>query len=102
MNNIQRVIIVENLEKELEQALVNLSHDRVFILTDKTTSKLCLPQIEDFNILKGAKHIEIEAGDIAKTIESLSHVWQELSDGGATRHSLLINLLILKMIYFLL
>lgn len=92
MNNIQRVIIVEKLENELEKAFVNLNHDRVFILTDKTTSKLCLPQIADFSILKGAKHIEIEAGDTSKTIESLTHVWQELSDGGATRHSLMINL----------
>lgn len=92
MNNIQRVIIVENLERELENAFQNLNHDRVFILTDKTTSKLCLPLIAEFSILKDAKHIEIEAGDTAKTIDSLMHVWQELSDGGATRHSLMINL----------
>lgn len=32
------------------------------------------------------------AGDIHKTLETLASVWQVLSDKGATRHSLLINL----------
>lgn len=92
MNNIQRIIIVENLEQELEKAFQNLSHDKVYILTDTTTNKLCLPQIASFSILSNAKHIEIGVGDTAKNHESLMHVWQELSDNGATRHSLLINL----------
>ncbi len=36
--------------------------------------------------------ITIPAGDEAKTLESLSSVWTALSQGGATRHSLLLNL----------
>ena len=36
--------------------------------------------------------ITIPPTDEAKTLESLAHVWASLQDGGATRHSLLINI----------
>lgn len=88
----QRIIISDNLEAQLSEAVALLEHDKIFILTDTTTTKLCLPVIKDYPFLAGAQHIEIPAGDTAKNIDSLMHVWQSLSDGGATRHSLMINL----------
>ena len=42
--------------------------------------------------LSAAKMITIPATDEAKTLDSLAAVWTALSEGGATRHSLLINL----------
>jgi 3-dehydroquinate synthase len=42
--------------------------------------------------MKDAISICIGAGDIHKNIETLAHVWKELRDNGATRHSLMINL----------
>jgi 3-dehydroquinate synthase len=42
--------------------------------------------------MKDAISICIGAGDIHKNIETLAHVWKELGDNGATRHSLMINL----------
>ena len=42
--------------------------------------------------MKDAISIRIGAGDIHKNIETLAHVWKELGDNGATRHSLIINL----------
>ena len=36
--------------------------------------------------------ITIQAGDEHKTLESLTHVWQEMQRLGATRHSLLVSL----------
>ena len=67
-------------------------HDRVFILADEITDKCCLPVVEGFHALQDAKRIIIGATDTHKTLESLTHVWEELGKGGATRHTLLINI----------
>ena len=66
--------------------------DRTFILADETTEKCCLPLISGTDCLKGATTIVIGSTDANKTIESLAHVWEKLGEGGATRHSLLINI----------
>ena len=67
------------------------AHDRLFVLTDDTTSRLCLPLL-GAGTLDGAAAITIPHGDENKTPDTLQRVWTALSDGGATRHSLLINI----------
>lgn len=67
-------------------------YDKIFILTDTTTHELCLPVVADMESISGAQQIVIPATDANKTLDTLAHVWTELSAGGATRHSLLINL----------
>ena len=67
-------------------------YDRVFILADETTARLCVPAIEKVGGLESAYHIVIGATDACKTLSSLTHVWEELGKGGGTRHSLLINI----------
>ena len=88
----QKVVITENLEQSLEEAMNECEHAHVFILADETTERYCLPVVEGFAALQGAKRITIGATDTHKTLESLSHVWEELGAGGATRHTLLINI----------
>ena len=88
----QKVIISENLERDLVGAIAECEHDRIFILTDDTTHEKCLPKIQNFLSLRGATPIVIRPGDTHKTVETLADVWTELGKGGATRHSLLINL----------
>ncbi len=88
----QRVIISTNLEVELTTAINDCEHDRIFILTDENTNRLCLPLVKDFACLEGARVITIPADDTNKGLESVSHVWEELQKGGASRHSLLVNL----------
>lgn len=88
----QKVIISENLERDLVSAISECEHDRIFILADETTSEKCFPKLSRFLCLKGATPIVIRPGDTHKTVDSLCEVWTALSQGGATRHSLLINL----------
>ena len=88
----QKVIIAENLEHSLTTAVNECEHDRIFLLADETTEKLCLPIIAGFECVKEAQTITIGATDANKTILSLSHVWEKLGQGGATRHTLLINI----------
>ena len=88
----QRVIISTHLESELVTALAECEHDKLFVLTDTTTQELCLPVIKNFYSLKQIQVITIPASDSHKDIESLMMVWKGLQEGGASRHSCMINL----------
>ncbi len=88
----QEIILCEQLNVSLGQAISRCRPDRLFILTDEHTSRICMPQLCDISVLKDATEIVIGAGDVNKTLETLSYLWQILSDKGATRHSLLVNL----------
>ncbi len=88
----QRVIISTHLENELVSALAECEHDKLFVLTDTTTQEKCLPVLQKFYCMKEAKVITIPASDSHKDIESLMMVWKGLQEGGASRHSCIINL----------
>ena len=90
--NKQEVIISQNLQKDVEAAISRQTFDRLFVLTDTTTLKLCWPLICNLPCLESAQMITIEESDENKTLDSLSQVWRALQKGGATRHSLLLNL----------
>lgn len=70
----------------------DMAYDKVFILADETTEKCCWPVVSELESLQNALHIVIPSTDAHKNLESLSYVWTQLSNNGATRHSLLINL----------
>ena len=88
----QEVILSENLEQSLQSAIEKCPHDRLFVLTDETTLRLCWPLVSQFACVQEAQMITIGATDENKTLESLSSVWTALQKGGATRHSLMICL----------
>ena len=88
----QKVIICQDLKKDLYSAIQECPHDKLFILVDEHTRELCLPLISGFGYLNDANIITIGAEDVHKNVETLVHVWQSLGDGGASRHSLMINL----------
>lgn len=88
----QKVIICQDLKKDLYSAIQECPHDKLFILVDEHTRKLCLPLLSGFGYLDDANIITIGAEDVHKNVETLVHVWQSLGDGGASRHSLMINL----------
>lgn len=88
----QDVIIADNLERCLTEAIGKVEHDRLFVLTDTTTKQLCWPVVQNYAVMKDAIMITIQPTDEAKTLETLATVWTSLQKGGATRHSLMINL----------
>lgn len=86
----QRIIAAADVADTLQQLLCEMDHDRLYVLTDEHTARLCWPPVTQ--VLEGAHLITIAAGDEHKHVEALCHVWSELSAHGATRHSLLVNL----------
>lgn len=88
----QDIIIAEDLGRSLQEAIGRVEHDRLFVLVDTTTHNLCWPVISGLPAMSGAQIISIPPTDDAKTLETLSAVWTALQRGGATRHSLMVNL----------
>lgn len=99
----QPLIITQDLAGDLHRAIGRVAPDRLFVLADETTARLCWPRLKtallaDSADLSSAESgfsahlITIPPGDEAKNVESLAAVWTALSTHGATRHSLLINL----------
>ena len=97
--NEQQVLFTNDICEALEEITDKIQHDKLFVLFDLTTIRLCMPVLTPFLNKYEQNHagqrihqIVIETTDQAKNIESLTEVWNALSTHGATRHSLLINI----------
>ncbi|MEZ4779425.1 MAG: 3-dehydroquinate synthase [Flavobacteriaceae bacterium] len=76
----------------LSNIIENSNFSKLFIIVDPHTEKHCLPYFLKKTTLKDAKIISIPAGEQYKTIETCLYVWNQLSQFGADRQSLVINL----------
>ncbi|MFK5983055.1 MAG: 3-dehydroquinate synthase [Flavobacteriaceae bacterium] len=73
--------------------LNKLNPSKVFVLVDANTKSLCLPIfLKNYHFNKKAEILEISEGEINKNIATCLNLWNELSEKGADRNSLLINL----------
>ena len=87
------VFFNETSYEKLASYLVPTHYSKIFILVDDNTSQYCLPHL--LNNLATEIEIEIielEAGEIHKNIATCSEVWAALSELGADRKSIIINL----------
>ncbi len=73
----------------LAQLLAETAYDKLFVLCDNHTRELALPLIAA--TLPSHYLITIEAGEVQKSLDTVSQVWNELSRNGASRRSLLVN-----------
>ena len=65
----------------------------VHLLVDSNTYNYCLPKMMDeIDLFQNAEIIEIEPGEASKTIEIATGLWQTLSETGADRSALMINI----------
>lgn len=85
-------IFTQNSATAIADLLPVNPDEPVFVLTDTVTQQLCLPALQTNARLQQAKIISIPNGDDNKTLNTLTEVWGFLSENGATRHSLIINL----------
>jgi len=77
----------------LEDVLLPERYSKLFIIADSNTSRHCLPNFLAQVITElPFEIIEIEAGEENKTIETCIEVWHALTELGADRKSLIINL----------
>ena len=77
----------------LNKHLKASNYSKIFLLVDENTHEDCLPLfLSNVEFLLDIEIIEIESGEINKTIDTCVGVWNTLSDFDADRKSLIINL----------
>lgn len=87
------ILFGKELWSQLSLVLTKISPSQIFVLTDGNTEQDCLPYFdENFSRKWTYKHISIPFGEKNKTLTTCHQVWNELSEAGADRKSILINL----------
>lgn len=88
-----QILLGVNAGNALDAYLDTKSYSKVFVLMDENTYTHCYPilSLDSVNLLE-AELLVIDPGEENKSIEIASQLWGSLTDGGADRHSLLINL----------
>lgn len=77
----------------LNKVLKEKNYSKIFILVDENTHRDCLPLfLSSVETNTDLEIIEMEAGEVHKTIETCTQIWHALSELDADRKSLLINL----------
>ncbi|WP_396142118.1 3-dehydroquinate synthase [Flavobacterium sp.] len=77
----------------LDSILLPSKYSKLFILVDENTSQHCLPHfLSNLATEIEIEIIELEAGEIHKNITTCTEVWGALSELGADRKSILLNL----------
>ncbi|WP_422859826.1 3-dehydroquinate synthase [Flagellimonas sp. S174] len=86
------VYLEELAEAAINQHIKVKDYSKVFVLIDENTKQHCLPKFQKIVGPVIDEILEIPSGEENKTIQTCTTVWRELSDSGADRQSLLINL----------
>ncbi len=73
----------------LQEHIALCGYDRVVLLADKTTERLCLPRLCG---LEAEPSLIVEPGEACKELSVAARLWRELTEVGATRRSCLISL----------
>ena len=83
----------ENGYESLHQLFESNAYSSIFILVDSNTNEFCLPKfLPLLSTTIPIEIIEIEAGENFKNITTCTEIWSILSELGADRKSLIINL----------
>ena len=77
---------------ELNTYLKKSNHTKIFVLVDENTNEHCYPIfIQQLETEVDIEIIEIESGEVNKNLETCLQLWNVLTELGADRKSLLIN-----------
>ena len=86
------IVFSQHIANELRKIVQKYSLGKVFLLTDQTASGFCLPLIQPVIDEFSIRRIAIPSGEENKNIQSVGLVWDFLSNNGADRKSLIINI----------
>lgn len=84
----QTILFTNRIAVELERLADSMAPSSVHIVTDTTVGSVVLPNLG----LKWDHVITVPDGDTAKNLDSLTRIWSALTESGATRGSLVINI----------
>lgn len=89
----QQLIYTNRVGEALDSLIDRLNTPQVITIADSNTARLVVPELSRTSRhAASAASITIPAGDDNKNLEQLTHIWQELSQLGATRSSVIVNI----------
>lgn len=86
------VVVTDKLEDALEQVMAAFPDDKLFLVVDQNSDHYCLPLITGTPGFEKFKKIVIPSGEENKLLSSVENIWLFLSQNGADRKSLVVNL----------
>ncbi len=88
----QQVIFTNLVIEALDDMVSSLNAPNVFVLADANTAQFVLPILSSQSkVVAGANVITVPAGDVNKSIDTLQTIWKQLSNRGASRKSVIVN-----------
>ena len=93
LSNNYYVNFQEDAYRKLNDFILTVKPSSIIILVDENTKKYCLPILsEELKTVQSPKIIEIVSGEAYKNLDTCTVVWNTLTELGADRKSVLINL----------
>ena len=87
-----KIIYTHLVGKELLTWIGKYEQNKVFLATDETVNQLWITNFEQFLNSNRINTVVIPPGENNKKLESVARIWEFLSQNGADRKSLLINI----------
>ena len=87
------IFFSESGYEALNQKLLEENYSSIFVLVDSHSNECCLPQFLPYLATDiSIEVIEFDSGESSKNIEICVQIWEALTELGADRKSLIINL----------
>lgn len=88
----QQLIYTNLVGQAIDDLVASLGTPDCVVLTDVNTERFVLPiLVNDSRTVAAARRIVVKSGDSEKTLDELTKVWLELTEIGATRSTVVIN-----------
>jgi len=91
-NIYSKIIYTRTLKSEVRSWIENYETGKVFLATEEKVDEIWISEFDKFLETNGIKKVIIPSGENNKKLESVSKIWEFLSENGADRKSLLINI----------
>lgn len=85
----QKLLFTNEVADAIRSEIELMSPNRVFVLADDNTAREVLPSL---GLPDSVTVLTMTPGDDSKTLSTAMEIWGALTDGEATRHSMLINI----------
>ena len=86
-----KIIYTNSPEVELAEWVIGYEKGKVFLVTEENVDRLWLPEFSELTENQFIRKLVLPSGENNKKLESAAQIWQFLSQNGADRKSLLIN-----------
>ena len=86
------VIVTHEIEKVLGSILSIYPKDKIFLITEDHCEKYCFPLLQKVPGIENLKSVVVSSGEENKNLRSVEKIWLFLSQNGADRKSLVVNL----------